>query len=516
MATKYQAAATAADTEKFRLRSFVDRLVDMGEVEVVGAPIPLLDLGAKLDGNAKAVLFRKAGPEGAEIVGNVLGSRRRIALAFGVEERELTAEIMRRLAVPQAVVEVDARDAPVQQVVRTGADADLTRLPAHLQHALDGGPYISSGIDYVVDPETGWTNVGSRRLMLTGRQEAGIDLVAPSDLRAIYLKSVARGERLAVSFALGSHPTDFMAASMRMPVDELGIVAALRGEPLAVVRCRTNGILVPADAEMILEGYLDERGHVEAEGPYGEFFGYYGAMKQNPVFHLTAVTCRRDALFQTTTISGRYLKHTETAHIGAVRTEITVWNALRSAVREPVAVFASPASNGSNNVRIALRVRYPGEAKNAIAATMGSLANVKHVFVVDDDIDIFSDEQMDWALGTRFQADRDLVVEGGFRAMPLDPSLDGKRHAGKAGFDLTIPLDRRDALEYKVPVPPKRQTARFQTVRQALESKPLFFGDIVGALGSSDGREVVRELAELRRQGLITRLAQGEYALKTS
>ena len=430
------------------------------------------------------------------------------------DERELTAEIMRRLTVPQAVVEIDPKDAPVQQVVRTGAEADLTRLPAHLQHALDGGPYISSGIDYVVDPETGWTNVGSRRLMLTGRQEAGIDLVAPSDLRAIYLKSVARGERLPVSFALGSHPTDFMAASMRLPIDELGIVAALRGEPLPVVRCRSNGILVPADAEMILEGYLDERGHVEAEGPYGEFFGYYGAMKQNPVFHLTAVTMRRDALFQTTTISGRHLKHTETAHIGAVRTEITVWNALRSAVREPVAVFASPASNGSNNARIALRVRYPGEAKNAIAATMGSLANVKHVFVVDDDIDIFSDEQMDWALGTRFQADRDLVVESGFRAMPLDPSLDGKRHAGKAGFDLTIPLDRRDALEYKVPVPPKRQTARFQTVRQALESKPLFFGDIVGALGSTDGREIVRELAELRRQGLITRLAQGEYALK--
>jgi UbiD family decarboxylase len=305
-----------------------------------------------------------------------------------------------------------------------------------------------------------------------------------------------------------------MAASMRLPVDELGITASLRGEPLPVVRCRTNDILVPADAEMILEGYLDERGHVEAEGPYGEFFGYYGAMKQNPVFHLTAITSRKDVLFQTTTISGRAIKHTETAQIGSVRTEIAVWNALKTAVREPVAVYATPASNGSNNIRIALRQRYPGEARNAIAAAFGCLGNVKHVFVVDDDIDIFSEEQMDWALGTRFQADRDLVVESGFRAMPLDPSLDGKRHAGKAGFDLTIPLDRRNALEYKVPEPPQRQTARFQTVRQALESKPMFFGDIVGSLGSIDGREVVLELDELRRRGALTRLAQGEYALK--
>jgi UbiD family decarboxylase len=514
MATKLKSDAAPVDTEKFRLRNFVERLAALGELQVIDEPVALLDLASRLDGNVKAVLCRKVGPEAVEVIGNVLGSRKRIAAGFGVDERELTNEIMRRLAVPQPVIEIDQRDAPVQEVVRTGAEADFTRLPVHLQHALDGGPYLSSGIDYVIDPETGWTNVGSRRLMLRGRQEAGIDLVAPSDLRAIYIKASGRSQRLPVSFALGSHPIDFMAASMRLPVDELGITAALRGEALPVVRCRTNDILVPADAEMILEGYLDERGHVEAEGPYGEFFGYYGAMKQNPVFHLTAITARKDALFQTTTISGRAIKHTETSQIGSVRTEIAVWNALKTAVRELVAVHATPASNGSNNIRIALRQRYPGEARNAIAAAFGCLGNVKHVFVVDDDIDIFSDEQMDWALGTRFQADRDLVVESGFRAMPLDPSLDGKRHAGKAGFDLTIPLNRREVLEYKVPEPPKRQTARFQTVRQALESKPMFFGDIVGALGSVDGREVVLELDELRRQGILTRLSQGEYALR--
>src|SRR5204862_4799544 len=104
------------------------------------------------------------------------------------------------------------------------------------------------------------------------------------------------------------------------------------------------------------------------------------------------------------------------------------------------AVHATPSSGGMFTLRIALRQRTPGEARNAIAAAFGSLANVKHVFVVDPDVDVFSDAQMDWAFATRFQADRDLVVQSGFRALPLDPSLEGARTGAKAGFDLTLPV----------------------------------------------------------------------------
>ena len=179
----------------------------------------------------------------------------------------------------------------------------------------------------------------------------------------------------------------------------------------------------------MLEGYLDARGHVEAEGPYGEFLGYYGAVKRNPVFHLTAITRRRDALFQTSTIGGNSLGRTDTAQLNGVRTEVMIWRALETAVREPVAVYATTSSGGMFNVRVAIRQRVPGEARNAIAACFGALANVKNVFVVDPDIDIFSDEQMDWALATRFQADRDLVVMERMRTLPLDPSLAGPRSA---------------------------------------------------------------------------------------
>lgn len=504
----------ATDLERFRLRRFVGQLIDEGMVEVHDEPVALIDLATHLDGNAKAVLFRRVGPESAELVGNLAGSRERIARAFGVTPARLAGEMLDRMATPQPLIEIDPAAAPVRQVVLQGDDADLTQLPVHLQHGMDGGPYISASIDFVREPDTGRMNIGIRRMMLRGRREAGIDLVAPSDLRAIYGKAVERGESLPVNFVVGSHPVDLMAAVMRVPGDELEFLARMRGAPLAVVRGVTNDIPVPADAEIVLEGYLDARGWAELEGPYGEYYGYYGMTKQNPVFHLTAITCRRDALFQTATISGRHLVHTETANLAMVRTEVTAWRVLQTAVREPVAVRASAASNGSCNVRVALRQRVPGEARNAIAALFGSLANIKHVFVVDDDIDIESDAQMDWALSSRFQADRDLMIASGFRAPPLDPSLDGRRTWAKAGFDLTVPFGKRDSFSFTVAAPPNAATAaRYQTVEAALRSGPMSFGDMLYALGSRDGREIVRALEDLRDRNLVSRLEDGRYSI---
>ena len=267
-----------------------------------------------------------------------------------------------------------------------------------------------------------------------------------------------------IAFAVGTHPIDHVAATMRMPTDELQLMAALRGAALGVVKCITNDLMVPADAQYILEGYLDPAGHVEPEGPYGEFLGYYGSLKRNPLFHLTAITHRRDAVFQTATISGRDVGTTDTAQLNALRTEVTVWRALEVAVREVKAVYADASSGGMFNVRVAMQQRVPGEARNAIAAVFSCLANVKHVFVVDPDIDIFSNAQMEWALATRFQADRDLVTQDRMRAMPLDPSLGGTHHTAKAGFDLTLPFLRPGqvrSIEHRVPAAPVFDGARF-------------------------------------------------------
>src|SRR5215475_9677783 len=186
---------TQPDTEKFRLRRFVEKLVQQGECIIHDEPIDLIDVASVIDGNPKAVWFRNVGPEKSELVGNVMGARSRLAAALDTDEKEFPAVLRERLAHPFKPIEVPSSQAPVHEVVLTGEDADLTTLPVHLQHGLDGAPYISASIDYARDEKSGFTNIGCRRLMLRGPRAAGIDLNAPSDLRALYQAAVARGER---------------------------------------------------------------------------------------------------------------------------------------------------------------------------------------------------------------------------------------------------------------------------------------------------------------------------------
>jgi 3-polyprenyl-4-hydroxybenzoate decarboxylase len=139
------------------------------------------------------------------------------------------------------------------------------------------------------------------------------------------------------------------------------------------------------------------------------------------------------------------------------------------------------------------------------------MADIKHLFVVDGDIDIFSDAQIDWALATRFQADRDLVTSTGYRTVPLDPSLEGEWTGAKAGFDLTLPFGKENSQEFMVPTPPVLKDRRNQTVEAALEDGPKYFRELMEWTGSDDGREIIRVLEGFYADGSLGRLEDGRY-----
>ena len=293
------------------------------------------------------------------------------------------------------------------------------------------------------------------------------------------------------------------------------MVARFRAEPAPVVKSLTNDILVPADAELTLEGYLDERGYVEPEGPFGEYMGYYGAIHMDPVFHCTAITMRSDVLHHTLLHGSAFvLDQTDSANITAIRTEAEAMRILKTSVREPRDVYLRAISGGANTLRVSIKQHAFGEARAAIAALFGGIMRLKHVYVFDEDIDIRDDGQVEWALGTRFQADQDLVVLQGMLGMTMDPSLNGRRTGAKSGFDCTkpfgrdgqIPLTRCAAKAFK-------GHARYQNVEQALAASPLFYADIVEAVGSQDGREVACALDELRQAGRLSRDRDGRYYL---
>jgi UbiD family decarboxylase len=508
------ASARNVDLDKFRLRRFIEKLIAIGEMEVHEEPVSLADLSAVIESSPKAKYFKRVGAEQYEMVSAVSGSRRRLATAFGADERNLVHEYTRRMNDPQPVIEIPSAEAPVHQVVIKGDDIDLTKLPFHLQHELDGAPYISSGIDYCVDPATGRSNVGCRRLMLRDRRTMRANLSQPSDLKKCYIACVERGEKLPVSFAIGSHPLDYLAAGLRIGGDEFGLVATLRGEPVPMVRGLTNGVLAPADAEMIIEGYFDELGYREQEGPYGEFFGFYGPVHMDPVFHVTAITMRKDVLHQTVLHSGRHLSWTDSGNLGGLNAELQIWKVLRGAGIEPAAVLALPATNGRQHVRVALQRGQPGQARYAISA-LHAVPRVKHVFIVDDDVDVFDDEQMEWAMSTRFRAASDTVIAGGYPGTYMDPVADEKGLVDKAGFDLTTPYGIPETVERRRPQAPRfNGQQRFASAQEALRSGPMFFSQIMEALGSKDGREIALELHALYEQGVLTRLRDGEWALK--
>jgi UbiD family decarboxylase len=503
------------DFEKFRLRRFVERLNEMGEVETHDEPVPLTGLSTIIEKSEKAVLFNRAGPEQVELVANVAGGRGRLAAAFDTTPDKVHDEFQKRLANPLPHVEVPSDEAPVHAVKLTGDEVDLTKLPFHPQHEFDGSCYISAGIDYTIDPLTGRRNVGSRRLSLRNRTQAGTNVTAPSDLKRIYEGCAARKERLPITFTVGTHPLNFFAATMREPGDELGWLGALRGEPAPMVKSLTNEILAPADAEMILEGYLDERGYCEPEGPFGEYMGYYGAIHMDPVFTCTAITMRADVLHQSLQHGSAFvLDQCESASMSALRIEADAMKILKGAVRDPRAAYLRPTSGGSGTLRISLKQSFFGEARNAIAALFGNIRKLKLIMVFDEDIDIHDDKQVEWALGTRFQADEDIVVLTGIMGRPMDPSLQGRRMGAKAGFDCTMPYGRGgEILLTRCAAKVFTGEARFQSVEQALKSEPMFYAHIVEAVGSDDGREVAQALDDLRQAGRLGRDRDGRYHL---
>ncbi len=506
------------DFEKFRLRKFVDKLIDLGEVDVRNEPTPLIELSEIIEATPKAVLFKQAGPERVEMIAKAAGSRARIIAAFDSTPEKIYEDFLRRSSTPQKAVEVPSSEAPVHAIQITGKDIDLTRLPFHPQHEFDGSCYISSGIDYVIDPASGRSNVGSRRLSLRNATQCGTNVTAPSDLKRIYEACAKRQQRLPVTFTIGAHPLDMFAATTRLQGDEHHMIATFRGQPAPLVKSLTNDILVAADAEVILEGYLDERGYCEPEGPFGEYMGYYGSIHMDPVFTCTAITMRKDPMYQTLQHGSAFvLNQTDAAEMTALRIEATAMRILKNVCREALAVSSSSLSGGSGTLRVSMRQHFHGEARNAMLALFAAVRQLKTIYVFDEDIDVNNASQTEWAFGTRFQADRDIVSVSGMMGMPMDPSLDGRRTGAKVGFDCTMPFGKgSEIIHMRCGAKKFGGPARFQTVGQALEAGPLFYTHLVEAVGSADGREVAAALDVLRDQGRLGRDRDGRYHIATA
>ncbi len=369
------------------------------------------------------------------IVCNVVASRRALAFALGVPEARLALEYARRIKDP--IKPVVAADAPFHRHVVTGPDLDLGRLPIPTYFPGDAGRYLTAGMLVARDPETGVETEGYHRFQLKGRDRMGVSLHSRRRMFEYQRRAEARGRPLPCAIALGLHPLVSMG-SLAYPPPDVGkfeVVGGLLGEPLEVATCRTIDLHVPAAAEIVIEGEILP-GVREPEGPFGEFTGYFSRRSTEHVFVARAVAMRERPWFQSIG-SGRAGDHITT--LGLVR-EAEIYNALTRVIPNVTGVHVPLSGTSSFTAYVAIKQGRPGEAKHVIPIVLGVDHYLKLVIVVDDDVDVFDESDVLWAVATRMQADRDLVTIAGSLGALLDPSADERGVTAKLGIDATRPF----------------------------------------------------------------------------
>ena len=385
---------------------------------------------AKLEQEAKRrpiLLFEKVKGSKFPVLTNLHASRSRLALAMNVQPEGMQRSYLRSMEKPISPKLVSR--APVKDVVLTGKRINLYDLPQIVHHEGDAGPYFTAAISFAKDPAEEIWNCAYNRLMIKGRDTTSIHLTSAKHLWEFYRRAEAQGQPLPVAFAFGVHPAIALGALAigSIDEDERGVIGALLSEPLELVRYETSDLLVPAHAELVIEAEIlpQER---TAEGPFGEFTGYSLGERQREVVKVRAITHRKAAIFQDISVA-----HLDHLLLSTIPIEANLYRAVRSMVPSVKAVRV-PAPF---TCYVSIEQRVPGQAKNAMLAVLGADLYMKRVVIVDHDVDVFNDRQVNWAIATRCQPDRDITVVSNARGSDLDPSTKEDGHTAKWGVDAT-------------------------------------------------------------------------------
>jgi 4-hydroxy-3-polyprenylbenzoate decarboxylase len=443
------------------MREFLDLLESRGDLTRVRRPIEegheIFSILWRLTemGGGPAVVFENVAGGNIPVVGNLFGTLDRFALACGFQPGE-TIDAYRDLFLEKMNPDgwkkpVEVNSAPCQDVVLTGKDVDLYKLPILKWHPDDGGPYITMPLVIAEDPKWG-VNASIYRMMVHSKNETGLMCNIFQDQGKYLARARQKGlKEMPCAVAIGVDPAVYAAAVSKIPLQasELDFASALRGgRPLEVVKAKTVDLKVPAQSEIVLEGHVTTI-ETRPEGPYGEWMGYFEEEMILPVFKVSAITHRTNPLFLMT-IEGPEMGDAEVVRMIPQIASFT--QQARSRVSGLVDAWIPPASR-NYMVVVSIRKYHPGWGKTAIFQTFGIpfvAASANFVVVVDDDIDIRDPEQVIWALSTRVDPIHDVIIApptGGYVLNPAGNQRDlrfGDTQAtdvvmrSKIGIDATI------------------------------------------------------------------------------
>lgn len=465
MARTVERAAQAPAATAHSLRAFIDTLEQEHPDQVIHVTEPVDPARFEVTAVLKHLELRRryplvvfdrpldlhGRPSPFPIATNLYATRERCALALGLRREDalvgLSLEYARReerLLEPEIV---DTADAPVKAHVSTGDEVDLRDLPIVRHHEMDAGPYIDM-TSVMRDPDSGAYNVAFLRNMYKGPRKLGLHM-SPRHNWQIVRKHEARDEPTPVAIVVSHHPGFYLGALNVAPfgVDDYSLIGGMLQRPLRLTASTTWGsdFLIPADADLVLEGHVLPNVR-EVEGPFGEFPGTYGPQRVRWVVEITAVNRRSDAIYQDV-----FVGHPDNWVMGSFPKEGSIYNRIKGVVPGVKAVHLPTSAVGRFHCYISIDKRVDGESKQAALIALGACDFVKHVVVVDGDIDPFREEEVLWAVATRVQADEDVDIIKNVKGATLDPSQRDDIMGTKMIIDATRPVRRPFEARIEIP-----------------------------------------------------------------
>jgi 2,5-furandicarboxylate decarboxylase 1 len=413
-------------------RPFIEQLQKTSKLTKITKPVSTeYEVASIIEAlGEKPVLFETIKESPYTVIGGLVSSKDLIAEAIGTTKEQLLPKLS--VAIEKPIAPRVASNGECQEVVEK--IVDLTKLPIMRYTEKDGGKYIPSAISIVRDPATAHRNMCFHRLMLLDRNHFAVRIV--EDRGTDTALKHAEGE-LEIAICIGNSAAVLLAAATSLPkgVDELGMANAL--EPTELVECKTVDLEVPKDCEFVLEGKITKQ--KTAEGPFLDLTGTVDKVRQQPIIEISAITHRKNPIYQTI-LAGR----NEHKFLMGMPKEPTIYNEVNK-VCQCKDVYITPGGCSWLHAVVQIKKQNADDGKKAIAATFEGHKSLKHCVVVDEDIDIYNPHEVEWAIATRFQADKNTVILSNQPGSSLDPSGDlseGKKATtAKAGLDATVPFN---------------------------------------------------------------------------
>jgi len=413
------------------LEQYIKKLQQDGKITTISKSISKnLEIAGVLKSlEPQPVLFENVKESEFRVAGNLFCNKMQISEYFGITTEQIIPTLAKAIEKRSKPEETDK--APCQEVVEDHVDLD--KLPILMHNKIDGGPYISSGVVVAADPEFG-QNLDFHRAMQISNNKMVARVVSGRDFH----KFLQRNGEVDVAFCIGNTPEVLIAAatSVETGINELEIANALRN--ISVTKAKTVDLMIPADSEFVLEGrmILEEK---HDEGPFIDLTETVDVIRQEPIFEVKKITHRKTAIWQ-----GLLPGRDEHKILMGMPREPTIFRKVKERGIDVLDVYITPG--GASWLHVAVKIK-KGNDDDGIQALEGAFSghtSAKHVWVYDDDIDIYSNEEREWAMATRFQADVDLLIKDREPGSSLDPSAEpGTKMTTKCGFDCTKDLDTK-------------------------------------------------------------------------